>query len=189
VLLHEAPSTTPVCWRWPERARSLPLVVVSLLTPFALSSIRVTWPCMTMAAAAGEVVDPFRDGHAWGHAVPTAAVQERVRPDLESRMAWPPEVVPRPAYRPPSWRMRERLERAEDRRRWPRRLRRCAASASWSLAPRAFRRTCRDALPGSRREEREGVRWLPVVRCRSAPVPWCCGRARWLCRAVGRAAP
>ncbi|MCS7257333.1 MAG: hypothetical protein RMJ05_13390 [Thermomicrobium sp.] len=62
----------------------------------------MTWPCMAMAAAAAEAVDLFLDGHAWGHAVPTAAVQERVRLDLESRMAWPSEVVPRPAHRPPS---------------------------------------------------------------------------------------
>ncbi len=70
--------------------------------PFALSSIRVMGPCMAMAAAAAEAIDLFLDGYASVHEVPASAVQERVRPNLESRMEWPPEVATRPVLRPRS---------------------------------------------------------------------------------------
>ncbi|MDW8060892.1 MAG: FAD-dependent oxidoreductase [Thermomicrobium sp.] len=64
--------------------------------PYALSSIRVMGPCMAMAAAAAEAIDLYLGGYASVHEVPAAAAQERVRPNIEGQVEWPPEVATRP---------------------------------------------------------------------------------------------
>ncbi|HLI28927.1 MAG TPA: FAD-dependent oxidoreductase [Chloroflexota bacterium] len=61
--------------------------------PLALSSIRLMGPCIAMAVAAAETIDLFLAGADSLHNVDVALVQERVRPNLEGMVYWPPQGV------------------------------------------------------------------------------------------------